>query len=684
MIKPEVNQLGIEAATGSHSLVIFDIFGTLVTRLVCSPKSVFYFVARSAIGENLISCSPDTYIQLRQEAAWLSKTGKPDTQMDGSAILQFLTRLLGVSREVGKRLMELETAWELRLSVIVPGAVELLMEHRNKGNRIAFVSNMYWTKELLVDLLRMHNLWSGDDQLWILPGHDASATGTRLYQEVLNYKQINKVSAIHHFGNNKIAGNDRLSIPGFKSTELPKANPNRYENLLETFSESSGGLSSLLSGAGRLVRMNYADAPSKNAAIAGIVGNVVGPSFTLYVLWLLRTAKAEGVNRLYFVSRDGYIPYKIAGKIIGQVAPEIKISYLYGSRQAWHIAGLHEFDPISLSWIFQSSDGATAASIINRTGIEWEEFTSIVPGIGIKIKNPFSKILPDDFNALKSIILSNKQLQERILEEAKIRRALLLEYLDQEGFNTTEKIGMVELGWVGRTRNSIEKVIGTENAGQLHWFYLGLLPFAQAQDLGRVHAFLYGPVMKFPAIEALPLLAESFSFAPHGSVRGFIRKNGKVIPCFKEGIERQLDEWGRLFYLSVVDEFCDHLPVTMIENGCGFDLRSPAYYLLKEFSENPGRDDALIWGTVPYEHDQSGSAAQVLSPQLKLNYPSIKEAFMFGSLAKATRSGQVAGWGAGAWVARSNTVFPLYIFAFIGYLKVKVFGVLKRIAAKAK
>ncbi len=684
MIKDNINRSEIGSKITTKKLVTFDIFDTLLTRMVCSPIAVFYFVGKSAINENLVSCSPGNYIQLRREAERLSRIGHPDGEIDDNRIFKFFTHLLGVSEEVGKRLRELEIEWESKFLIPVPGAHELLMKHRNKGDQIAFVSDMYWTKEILIDFLKAHDFWRDDDQLWVSSEHGASKASSKLFEKVLKHNQIIKVSEVHHYGNNKEADNDGAIKAGLSSTLLLKGNPTRYENLLERFSESSGGLTSLLSGAGRLLRMKYSEASFKNAGIARIVGNVAGPCFTLYVMWLLRSAKAEGVKHLYFVSRDGYVPFKIAEKISGAIAPGIKISYLYGSRQAWHIAGLFEFDENTFYWLFGPSDGATAASVMKRAGIEWEELCKIIPGINEKINNPHSEIQPKEMDFLKSLILSNKILQERILNEAKSRRELLLGYLDQEGFNPNEKSGMVEIGWGARTRMSFERAIGIENSRHLHWFYLGLGAEAKVHDPERIHTFLYGPLLKFTGIEQLPVIAESFCLAPHGSVLGFSRKNEKVMPIFKEGIEAKLEEWGRSFYLSALNEYCDNLPVTIIDNNPGFDLRSPAYFLLKEFSEKPGREDALIWGNIPFEHDQSGSITYTLAPKSKLNYRSIKEAIIFGTLSKAAGGGQVGAWGAGAWSLRSTKVFPLFIFVFIGHMRVNGKSEIMRVLSETK
>lgn len=654
----------------NRKLVSFDIFDTVLTRLVAVPISVFYFAARAAIKENLISCYPEIYVKQRREAERLARMGQPNGEVDDSRIFEFLIRLLSVSREVGKRLQQLEIEWELKLLVPVPGVHALIQRHRDNGDQVAFVSDMYLTKGTLISFLKKHGFWHEADQLWVSSEHGASKISGQLFHKVLDYNKVKTPKDVYHYGNNKRIDFDGAAKAGISPVWLPEANPSRYEYLLETFRDSSGGLTSLLAGAGRLLRLKYAGDSSKLAGLAKIAGNIVGPSFTLYVLWLLKEAKAKGIKRLFFVSRDGYVPYLIAKKISTQIAPEIVISYFYGSRQAWHIAGLFEFDRPTLNWLFSSLDGPSGSSFIKRTGIEWEELITIVPEIGDQIKNPHSPLSTKELDYLKSQILTNKKLQERILNEAKARRGLLLEYLGQEGFDPKEKNGIVEMGWVGRTKMSFEKVIGTENSTLLHWFYVGLLNIHQEVNLDRVHTFLYGGLLKFDVIHELPVTAESFCLAPHGSVLGFEKKDGKVIPIFRTGNETKLDEWGRPAYLKMVDEYCDNLLLTAIDHTPGFDLRSAAYHLLKTFTEQPGRDEAALWGAVPYDYDQAGSATYHLAPPIRVNYQTIKEALIFGTVKRASGSGKAATWRSGSWSLRTSRIFPLYIFVFIGQIKI--------------
>ncbi len=666
------------------NLVTFDIFDTVLTRLVCSPASVFYFVGNSAIKEKLISCTPETFIYARREAERLSRIGHPDGEIDDERIFSFLKSVLGVTENVTDRIRELEIEWETKLLMPVPGASELIMNERKVGKQIAFISDMYWRKDVLVGFLEKHGFWEPGDQLWVSSEHGVSKTTSKLFHKVMEHNKVEKRSKVIHHGNSSEADNIGAISAGLTSNLILKGNPSHYELMLEEFREKTGGLSSLLAGAGRILRANYSENNIKEAGIARIVGDIAGPTFTLFVMWIIRAAKSEGLKRLCFISRDGYVSYLIAKKIIGKIAPEIKVSYIYGSRQAWHIAGLTDFNDFTFEWFLNYMDGATPSSVIQRLGMNWDELLQFAPELKEKIKNPQESVKPIDMEILKSTFLANSELRERVYEVASKKRELLLEYITQEGFSENEKTGMVEIGWSGRTRNSFERAIGKGQSKNLHWFYFGINNCAQLHDPHRVHTFMFGPKLKFPDINNGVIIAESFCFAPHPSVLGYLKKDGKIIPEFKEGIEASLDNWGRGFYLSCIDEYCDYLPLELIGDSTGIDLRSPAFKLLNEFTNNPTKEDALIWGSIPFEHDQFGKVSFKLSPEAHLNLTSIKRALQFGTFAKAVSGNNIGVWEEGAWASRGRTFFPLYPFVFLGYLRVNGRQELKRILSETK
>jgi FMN phosphatase YigB (HAD superfamily) len=665
-------------------LVSFDVFDTLLTRKVTSPHSVFYFTALSAIEEGLINCSAETYVKLRREAETVTRTGQPDWQTDDKRIFAFLSKLLVVSPETGNRLRTLEIEWERKMLVPIPGAAQMLDKERISGHKVAFVSDMYWSSSVIKMFLTDANFFREGDQLLVSAENGASKDTGRLFEKLIADNPPITNSQIRHHGNDEYIDYKGALKAGLKGVLLTKCNPTEYEVLLESHREETDGLACLLSGTGRLLRLNYTHLSGHTAEMARIIGNVVGPSMVTYVLWILKEAKNKGLKQLCFVSRDGYVPYLVCNRISKMMGFDIKAFYMYGSRQSWHIPGLHQFDDSSFSWMLENFKGATVETIFKRVDMTWDAMMQQAPEVSTLFTSPNAPVTPEVQVKIRNLIETNTRLKEYILDNARAKREVLLEYLQQEGIEFREKTGMVEIGWAGRTRTSFERIIGGEQSKNLHWFYFGLLPNLRLHDPERISTFLHGPDLTYKSINGLPIIIESFCFAPHGSVVGFERRGEKIVALFNNVGEEELDKWGRSKYFVILDRFCDLLPLDMMQSIKFYNLRNPAYNLLKSFVESPSRQDAEVWGSIPFIHDQFGKTSTILAPKTPINVKTIKEALTFGQFNLMANGGVLGVWGAGSWAKRDWTMFPLYLFTFAGHMRVKGRGEFGRVYRETK
>src|SRR5918993_624328 len=633
-------------------LVSFDVFDTLLTRRVTSPHTIFYFCANSAIEEGLINCSAETYVMLRREAETVTRTGQPDWQTDDKRIFDFLIKLLVVTPETGLRLRALEIEWERKLLVPVPGAAEMLDKERIAGYKVAFVSDMYWSTDEIKTFLTDANFFREGDLLLVSAEHGASKDTGGLFKVLMQLNPGVKASDIRHHGNDEYIDYKGALKAGLQGVLHTRCNPTNYELILEYHREETDGLAALLAGTGRLLRLNYSHLSSHTAGMARIIGNVVAPTLITYVLWILKEAKIRGLKQLCFVARDGYVPYLLCNRISKAMGFNIETHYLYGSRQAWHIPALREFDDFAYSWMLENFKGATMETVFKRVGISWEELLEIAPEAQSLFSSPNQAVTPDVQVKVKNFIETNHVLRDHILKHSKEKREVLTAYLAQAGIDFSAKTGMVEIGWAGRTRISFERILGQDKAQNLHWFYFGLLPNVYLHDPERISTFVHGLDLTYKSINGLPTIIESFCFAPHGSVLGFEKNGDKIVPQFNTVGEGELDKWGRNKYFVILDRYCDLLPLEIMRKMKFYNLRNPAYNLLKAFVENPSRNDAEVWGSIPFIHDQFGKTSTILAPKTPVNAKTVKEALTFGKFILMANGGNLGVWGAGAWAKR--------------------------------
>ena len=68
---------------------------------------------------------------------------------------------------------------------------------------------------------------------------------------------------------------------------------------------------------------------------------VSGPIVYAFTEWVLERAVKLGIHRLWFLARDGYLPYLIARKICTSRGLRVECKYLYCSRKSLRSASYH-------------------------------------------------------------------------------------------------------------------------------------------------------------------------------------------------------------------------------------------------------------------------------------------------------------------------------------------------------
>ena len=83
-----------------------------------------------------------------------------------------------------------------------------------------------------------------------------------------------------------------------------------------------------------------------------------------FTQWALGRALAAGVRRLYFLSRDGWYPFRLGEALCRSWDLPIECRYLYGSRRAWRLPLAHR-DPARLvGQLCGKGGGATLGDIL--------------------------------------------------------------------------------------------------------------------------------------------------------------------------------------------------------------------------------------------------------------------------------------------------------------------------------
>src|SRR4051812_23122943 len=232
---------------------------------------------------------------------------------------------------------------------------------------------------------------------------------------------------------------------GVRSHLFAYQQPTRYERLFYETPGFSTIVRSAVAGCSRSVRLRRHFGDEAQQVIWDTAANVAGPLLSSYVLWLLLAAREKGIDRLYFLARDGQILLRIAEKLVTWLNLSIDVRYLYASRQSLFVPAITSIDDNLRSWFGDRLPGITLRQALARLELCPETIADALVRNGFDRSAWDSTLCSSDREAVLAL-LHDRDVEPLVLTIAAKRRAHLLQYLRQEGFADGKKLAIVDLG----------------------------------------------------------------------------------------------------------------------------------------------------------------------------------------------------------------------------------------------
>ncbi len=586
----------------------FDVFDTVLTRNIGDPHAVFYCVGLMAKRQGILVGTPSEFKQLRIRAETVARQahGKGDIRLQ--EIYDHLAQLTSLNPDQARALQQMEM--EIESAGLRP--VKILKDEitasRAKNGAVAFLSDMYLPATLLETKLRDYGLFRDGDQLWVSGEHGATKESGELYLAFLGRIGL-KPEHLTHRGDNLLSDVQKPRQLGIHASHFSATRLNRYERILESFSDQTNAATSFLAGASRLVRLEkQADSPQA-AALREVAAGVAGPVLFTYVIWVLQNAQKQGLNRIYFLARDGQILLKIARLCAPALGYEGELKYLYASRQSWRLPAVGVGDGSFLGWALENTDFLSPRSFLERVGLCPEDLEPRLLQHGLGVESWDRNLGRRERKELRSLA-DEPDFIKRVASEATSRKQQWLAYLSEQGVLDGEKFGMVDLGWHGSLQHSLEQVLRETKVSLPTGFYFGLSERAEERCLGCSFAYFYDERQGQGCLRrnywAEPIM-EVFCAADHGLTLRFERKDGRMQPVLKTPRNDRALAWGLATVQGAILEFVElalaNSTITWEPEG----LRRPIDALFDEIWNEPTHEEAEAWGTYPYSDDQTES-----------------------------------------------------------------------------
>lgn len=320
----------------------FDVFDTLITRKTAVPEGIFA-IMQSELEKEEYTALPavirNNFYRLRIVAEKLARHSYQSGEIEDITLEQIYSTLAmrgELSGEQQIQLMRFECEVEYRECVPIEKNVIRLKKLLSDGEEVILISDMYLPKKQIYKMLAKADPVLTGLQLYVSGDCKKRKYTGAIYEYAMVQSHFTGAECVH-IGDNKKTDITAAEKAGFQSrlSWFPDLLP--IEKKLLDEAPGSVWLNRVI-GCGRRARLELGKEMSeKNSVRLGT--SVGGILLCSYVYWVIRSAIARGIGRLYFMESEGYVLKRIADILIQKIETKIETYYSHEYSLASQEAG---------------------------------------------------------------------------------------------------------------------------------------------------------------------------------------------------------------------------------------------------------------------------------------------------------------------------------------------------------
>ncbi|HYW52271.1 MAG TPA: hypothetical protein VE861_16760 [Gemmatimonadaceae bacterium] len=522
----DVASAAIDAAWDAARVISFDIFDTLIVRKVASPRDVFLHLATPA-PFSAWGLEPQQLAAVRQEAENRARgTGVQLRKSSEVSLTEIHTVIAGiVGRPVSEvpAMVRAEQLVELALCIAHPHLKDVFARAIASGKAVWCVSDTYHDATFLRELLTSCGFALDGVEIISSADRRMSKGEGRLLMAVAKAASVRPADVLH-VGDHPHADFAIPAAQGFVAVCHPWAG-SRHDDARATAPGDSIALG-LSQIASRTVHPAFPFWWRFGYAIAG-------PMLSSFAFWLQQRFAADGIDRAYFLLRDGEIILDVYRALTGDRGGPAT-SLLESSRRAFVMPALAAGSSSITSQLLACENARPAREFLDRFGVRSGDFKSAFRAVGLY---PDTVVGQNDVDGMTKVmsLMQRNDVATALMARSKVERQLLMQYLDQEQVLAAGRTAVVDIGWSGTIQKALVAAAKLEGRSlDVHGYYLGTLPTI-AEDLGGSQASGYlfdhgAPADHASAVLQLRQLVEFICTTERGSLRGFKLEGKRVVP----------------------------------------------------------------------------------------------------------------------------------------------------------
>lgn len=342
----------------------------------------------------------------------------------------------------------------------------------------------------------------------------------------------------------------------------------------------------------------------EESQLEAAIENVLGPVLNSFVLWVLKESREKGVQRLYFLARDGYLMYRCARIYCAKLDLPMECRYLSCSRYSVRIPLFHLDREEALEYICRGGIQVTLDKVLGRAGLSPTEKEKVLEELDLTGER--EQVIPyAGLGEIKRKLKDCRYFMECMCAHSVKAYPLFAAYLEQEGLLEQKKAALVDSGWVGsmqKNLNLVLKKLGRrEDLTGYYWGLYQLPPKAKRKD----HFCYYFSPEKglIEKVYFSNCLFEAIFSAPHGMTVGYEKKGEHIKPRYG-----RMDPERREFMLRLEKSMLEYARKTAekLEDIDQVDLKAQkkaVKRLLRLFMGHPTAREAEWFGRLEFSDD---------------------------------------------------------------------------------
>lgn len=347
------------------------------------------------------------------------------------------------------------------------------------------------------------------------------------------------------------------------------------------------------------------------------VKNVLGPAINSFIIWVLQESRKNGVQRLYFLARDGYLMYQCARIYCEKQKLPIECRYLSCSRYSVRIPLFHMDMEEALEYVCRGGIDVTLDKILERAGLTCQEKEHTLALLSGSEKR--RQVLPyAELPKIKESLRNCRYFMDCMYQHSTETYPVFKEYLKQEGLLKGKRSALVDSGWVGsmqKTLNAILERLGKKE--KLTGYYWGLYELPRGVKREDYFCYYFSPEKGLKEkVYFSNCLFETIFSAPHGMTVGYEKSGGQIFPRYgeideqRQGFMIRLSGYIREYTEKVAQSVTDLYQIDAVR------YRKMVKELLRLFMGYPTASEAELFGSLEFSDDVLDNSRQQVAVKM--------------------------------------------------------------------